>query len=92
MKKEAETMQRKRKIGDLEVGLYETVISLTTIVQIPKYFFCLLFWPVTRIRDILILAYPYLWLTDSDPTPDPDPDPGIFVSDLQDDNQEIFFF
>jgi hypothetical protein len=39
MKKEAETMQRKRKIGDLEVGLYEAVISLQqlSIVQIRKY-------------------------------------------------------
>jgi hypothetical protein len=25
-----------------------------------------------------------------DPTPDPASDPGIFVSDLQDDNQKIF--
>jgi hypothetical protein len=40
MKKEAETMQRKRKIGDLEVGLYETVISL--------YHYC----PNTSVADL----------------------------------------
>jgi hypothetical protein len=39
MKKEAETMQRKRKIGDLEVGFYETVISLsTTTVEFENIF------------------------------------------------------
>ncbi len=55
MKKEAETMQRKRKIGDLEVGLYETVI-ISPLPQLSKFgnFLksFLFFWPVTRIRDI----------------------------------------
>jgi hypothetical protein len=37
MKKEAETMQRKRKIGDLEVGLYEAVISLYNNCPLSKF-------------------------------------------------------
>jgi hypothetical protein len=33
MKKEAETMQRKRKIGDLEVGLYDNSTSSTSKLE-----------------------------------------------------------
>ncbi len=38
---------------------------------------------------------PFFWLTDPDPDPIPDPTPdpgtGILVSDLQDDNEKLFF-
>ncbi len=38
-------------------------------------------------------ADPYLWLTnpDNDPAPDPALDPVIFVRDLQDSNEKLFF-